>query len=439
MGKRITKKEKIAAAEAAAKAAAEGAAASTVTEQTTVETSSVEAEKPAKAKPIEVVGEMEALIEAFGSVEAAIAACDAPDQQKFVELYEFGDEPGAKGVVMKWSEVVVISHDITVVGGTRKVWIMMATPGVVKAYRKSLRGKKFFEQSLPQALEAYKRLQESNEAWLANKAFKAEVKAGQAERVAKFAAMNLLDSRSWIPLTGIGKDELAEIIGRLMPIGVTEKPAFLQGCLDMAAESVGGFLTALEAAIAEKGQPKSFADYRTVYEAVRQSWWDGKKVIPHAHGLKLVTRRFAGETFGVVLYEDDAAVFVGEMDRQFDERQANLKAKIEKDGKTFNPAMRPQVEVKDPVYGFLLFLLFSGPKESAKLAEKKVEAAAKREAEEAARVAENAKAVAGFKVGLGAALELKYGMKVESLADLAGLTTKPTRRPKGDRRHNRDN
>ena len=118
------------------------------------------------------------------------------------------------------------------------------------------------------------------------------------------------------------------------------------------------------------------------------------------------------------------------------------KAEFEREGKQFTPPTKPGVEVKDPVYGFLAFLLFSAKREAEVLARRRAERAdrlkAVREAKEAARAAENAKAVAGFKVGLGAIMAQKFGMRVESLADLADATTKQSRKPKGDRRHNRD-
>jgi len=308
MAKRMTKAMKV---EAAAKAAAEAPEATTATEATTTaETTTVEAAaaaKPAKAakvKPIEVIGDMEDLIKAFGTVEAVIEACANVAQQGFVELYEF-------------------DHDIKIADGSRKVWIMMSTPAIITAYRASLRGQKFFQQALPEALESFKRLDESRAAWLANKNFKEEVKAGQAERVAKFATMNLQDPEAddspWRALNTLRLEELPDVLAnRIVPVGAGEKPALLQEFLGAAAGTLDAFVADLKEELTVTGEFKTMADYRAVYEAVQQAWWKDKKVVPYVKGIRLVTRQFSSQNYGVVLFEDDVRSFIEEMDRQFD-------------------------------------------------------------------------------------------------------------------------
>ena len=176
----------------AVEATAEATEATMVAEATpetpTAETPTVEAAaeampaKAAKVKPVEVIGDMEDLIKAFGSVEAVIEACQNPAQQKFVELYEFGDEPGAKGSKMRWNDVVVVSHDIKIGAGSRKVWIMMATPAIIRTYCESLRGRKYHRQTLVEALEAYKGLKERSTAYAAIQAFKKEIAAAYSAK-----------------------------------------------------------------------------------------------------------------------------------------------------------------------------------------------------------------------------------------------------------------
>ena len=422
MTKRMTKAQK---AELAAKAA-EGA---TAEPTTTVNT-------------IEVIGDMEALIEALGTVETALEAVNSPAMQDCVALFEVGAEAGAKGEEMQWDNVEVVSYDVDIAGiGRRKIWGMSANKAGVDAYCDQLAAgkKKFRRQSLENALAGFKKLADERTAREANKADRAAAVVASKARVANFSTMNLLltdgSNSPWRVMSSIALADLPEIlISKMAPVG-GEKDPQMQECLGKAAESVLAFASELQAAFATMGDLKTFADCRSAFEQVSAVWRTAEKVPPFVMGLRLVTRLFKGESFGCIVHGDDVRQFVDEMARQFDARQAELKAMFEKKNKPFTMARKPQVDVKDPVYGILSFLLYFGPKEAEKLAEF--------ETKEAAKVAEGARAVEGLKVGFGALLQKRYGVGSDSVVDIIEAATswkpKKVKREKGDRHRRDDN
>lgn len=361
-----------------------------------------------------VKGDLAQLVAMLGDADKAMAAIKDEGARNGVTLFSMNteepDELGAR--IDNWSNARVLF-----VPGRNK-WLVFGDKEVFQSYCDFL-GEKQAQflafKSLRGALEEFKRREAKH----------AEFEAARAERIAAYAAMNLLDTEGentpWTPMDKMVGGELAKVILNMEP-RVGEMFENLAQQLELAAGSVEKYVTDLKEKLATAGELAKFDQYRdAALRPVQDAWRKENKPTPHVKGLALLVRRGReGKTFGCITLGADAKLFIAECDKQWAAKQAEVEARFRansrNEGRTFEPRQAPRVNEMDPVSGLVNHLLFFKPMVDA---------------EEAAE----AKRDQSLTVSLGRMLGARDGEDFEQ-AIRAGRGWKTQgRREKGDRRH----